>query len=140
MSKKSRIMHKIMTQATLIAQDRDKMRELVDNVESKKENKKVPVAKQLWNEFLEKVSLFVQLLKSYKKGEYRIIPAKSILLIIASLIYFLTPFDFVPDFLVFAGLMDDISIVFWVANSISADLADYQKFLNSKAQTIEVSS
>ncbi len=51
------------------------------------------------------------------------IPLKDRILVIAALGYFISPFDFIPDFLM-AGLLDDMSILAFVATRVSASIDD----------------
>ncbi len=51
------------------------------------------------------------------------IPLKDRILVIAALGYFISPFDFIPDFLM-AGLLDDMSILAFVASRVSSSIDD----------------
>ncbi len=75
-----------------------------------------------------KVKLFIRMVKAYVEGEYREIPWKTMLLVLGSLIYFLNPFDLVPDFLPGVGYLDDITIVLWVFKSVEDDIAQFQEY------------
>ncbi len=54
------------------------------------------------------------------------IPLKDRILVIAALGYFISPFDFIPDFLM-AGLLDDMSILAFVASRVSTSIDDEVK-------------
>ncbi len=56
------------------------------------------------------------------------IPLKDRILVIAALGYFISPFDFIPDFLM-AGLLDDMSILAFVASRVSSSIDDEVKRL-----------
>ena len=49
----------------------------------------------------------------------------ALLLIIAGLIYLVTPVDFLPDFLV-GGLIDDVSVLLYIVQSVSEELKRYE--------------
>lgn len=49
------------------------------------------------------------------------VPLKDRILVIAALGYFISPFDFIPDFLI-AGLLDDMSILAFVASRVSSSI------------------
>lgn len=51
------------------------------------------------------------------------IPLKDRILVVAALGYFISPFDFIPDFLM-AGLLDDMSILAFVASRVSSSIDD----------------
>jgi len=79
-----------------------------------------------YDSFREKITVLARLLKSYTKGEYRVVPWKSLTRIIAVLIYFISPIDVIPDFLPVIGLTDDIALVVWLFNAVSDDLEAFR--------------
>lgn len=64
----------------------------------------------------------LRLLKVWGKGEYEKAPWRTILLALAGIIYFLNPFDVVPDFIPLTGFLDDISVLGFVVAGIRKDL------------------
>jgi len=74
----------------------------------------------------EKVKLFILMIRSYVKGEYREVPFKSILLIFAGLIYFINPFDLIGDFIPGIGYIDDISLILWIMKSVEDDVLRFK--------------
>lgn len=75
------------------------------------------------------VVLFSQLVKAYIQGTYRKLPAIALAKIIAVLIYFISPFDFIPDVLPIIGFTDDLALVIWVGKSIKNELDEFEKQL-----------
>jgi len=73
-----------------------------------------------------RVKLFIRMLRAYVQGEYREVPWKSMLVILAGLIYFVNPFDLIPDFIPGVGFIDDITIVLWVFKSVEHDILKFQ--------------
>lgn len=78
------------------------------------------------------VSLLSRLLKAYASGEYRQIPWKSLVSIVAVLIYFVNPIDFLPDLLPVIGFADDIALLVWLFNSLKGDLEKFQQWESRK--------
>lgn len=64
----------------------------------------------------------MRLLRAYARGEYRDIPWPSLLSIIATIIYFVTPLDLIPDFLLAFGLLDDAALIGWILTSLKGDI------------------
>ena len=64
----------------------------------------------------------MRLLRAYARGDYRDIPWSSLLSIIATVIYFVTPLDLIPDFLLAFGLLDDAALIGWILNSLKGDI------------------
>ncbi|MFT7526794.1 MAG: uncharacterized membrane protein YkvA (DUF1232 family) [Arenicella sp.] len=63
-----------------------------------------------------------RLIKAYAAGEYRQISLESMALIVASIIYFVMPFDAVPDFILGLGLLDDAALLAWTFRSVAQDI------------------
>lgn len=75
----------------------------------------------------EKFFVLGRLIKAYALGQYREVPWKTILLIVAAVVYFVNPLDLVPDLIPLTGLTDDFAVLLWVYNSVSNEI---EKFLN----------
>jgi uncharacterized membrane protein YkvA (DUF1232 family) len=75
------------------------------------------------------IVLFSQLIKAYVQGTYRKLPAIALAKIAAVLIYFISPFDFIPDVLPIIGFTDDLALVLWVGKSIKSELDEFEKQL-----------
>ena len=80
-----------------------------------------------------KFSILGRLLKAYAQGRYQQIQWKSILLIIAAIIYFISPIDLLPDLLPITGLTDDLGVLLWVYNTVNTEI---EKFLTWEKSTL----
>jgi len=117
----------------------DKKNDNVSGLLTNVNEKKLQVSTNKSNfSFIEKIRTFSRLIKSYKSGEYKNFPLKSIVLIIAGLIYFLSPIDFIPDILPILGFSDDAAIVFWIFNSLESEIKKFLEWEQSKLQSISV--
>lgn len=76
------------------------------------------------------IVLFSELIKAYISGTYKKLPAVTLVKIVAVLIYFISPFDFIPDVLPFVGFTDDLAVVLWVGKSIKNELDEFEKHVN----------
>ncbi|NCC81388.1 MAG: DUF1232 domain-containing protein [Clostridia bacterium] len=72
------------------------------------------------------LQVFFDLMKDWIKGNYKNVPLGSIIMITASIIYFLTPFDIIPDFIIGLGYIDDLSIISYTFKQIQNDIDKYQ--------------
>jgi len=87
-------------------------------------------------ELRQRLNLLGRLVTAYARGRYRIIPFKTLLTIVAAVVYFLNPFDLVPDAILGIGLMDDLAVLTWVYKSAQEEL---NNFINwEKQQSIEI--
>ena len=59
-------------------------------------------------------------------GKYKDYDVKKLMVIVGAVIYVVTPFDFLPDFIP-PGLIDDLSIVAWALKEASAELENYKQ-------------
>ncbi len=70
--------------------------------------------------------LLLNMLQDYFKGNYKNISLYSIVIVIAGFLYFLNPFDILPDFIFGIGYLDDITVLGFVINAISKDVDKYK--------------
>jgi uncharacterized membrane protein YkvA (DUF1232 family) len=80
------------------------------------------------------VKALVRMVKSYKKGDYRDVSKKSLLLVVAGLLYFVSPIDAVPDFLIGAGLLDDATVLAFIFSTLSTEIAAFQTWEEEKEE------
>jgi len=66
-----------------------------------------------------------RLIKCYANGDYRDISFESLALIVASIVYFVMPFDAVPDFILAMGFADDAMLIGWTLRAVADDLARF---------------
>ncbi|MEN9959055.1 MAG: hypothetical protein RLZZ474_1299 [Bacteroidota bacterium] len=76
------------------------------------------------------IVLFSELIKAYISGTYKKLPAITLVKMVAVLVYFISPFDFIPDVLPFVGFTDDLAVVLWVGKSIKNELDEFEKHVN----------
>jgi uncharacterized membrane protein YkvA (DUF1232 family) len=93
-----------------------------------KANRNKGALKKLWG----KLTTLFRLVKAWGKGEYKDVSTKTIIWVIAAIIYFVNPFDVVPDFITGVGYVDDAVIILFVVNSIRQDLDKFLKWERSR--------
>jgi uncharacterized membrane protein YkvA (DUF1232 family) len=74
----------------------------------------------------EKLYVLGRLIKAYALGHYRQVSWKTLVIIVAAIIYFINPIDLLPDFIPVAGFTDDLGVLLWVYNSMGNEI---DKFL-----------
>lgn len=79
---------------------------------------------------LSKVKETLVLMKDYlcdvTTGKYKDYDGKKLILIIAAVIYVVTPFDIWPDFIP-PGFIDDVTIVAWAMKEAASELEKYKE-------------
>lgn len=119
-SKKARkLLEARYDEAEKTIKDKAKLEELLLKMEEKLA--KVPVA----GKELSKLPLFGLLVHSYVAGEYTDPPIGTILAAAGAIIYFVNPFDIVPDAISALGFADDAAVAGAAYVLISSDLDDY---------------
>ena len=84
----------------------------------------------------DQVKLLGRLVRAYAAGTYRDMSVKSIVLVVAAILYFVTPIDLIPDAIPGAGLIDDASVLAFVLATLDVELARFSAW--EKAQAIDV--
>ncbi|HVF72767.1 MAG TPA: DUF1232 domain-containing protein [Chthoniobacterales bacterium] len=64
----------------------------------------------------------VRVIRAYARKEYRDVPQSNLLTIIAAIIYFVSPFDVIPDYVPILGHIDDAVVISLALRSVRADL------------------
>jgi uncharacterized membrane protein YkvA (DUF1232 family) len=74
---------------------------------------------------LSKVRLLWMVLLDYVNGSYRKLPWKAVAALAAAVVYVVSPFDLIPDFLGPLGYTDDILVVALTWGLVKQELRDY---------------
>ncbi len=108
--------------AKKILNDEDQMEEFLRELE-KKLSEVPKIGKKLKN-----IPVLVSLVKSYVKKEYTDIPVGSIIAVISALLYFVSPWDIIPDSIPGIGYVDDTTVILVCCKLIETDLIKYSKW------------
>ena len=103
--------------AEVYAEDKKKTEHLLNEAARKARREK-----GLLGEFADELGAMLRLLRAWVKGQYRVVPWKTIILALVAVIYFVDPFDLVPDFVPLVGYVDDAGVIGFVLRSIGKDL------------------
>lgn len=99
----------------------EKLRKLIEEG-----TKKAGAIKGPLDEFAATLKVLFMLVRDWMNGSYRAVPAGSIVVIIAALIYFLSPVDLIPDILPVIGLSDDVVVVALAYKQVKSDIEKYK--------------
>jgi uncharacterized membrane protein YkvA (DUF1232 family) len=72
-----------------------------------------------------KLRLLWMVLRDYANGTYRQVPWKAVAAIVAAVVYVVSPFDLIPDFLVPLGFTDDVVALALTWGLVKRELRDY---------------
>lgn len=122
------------TQAANSISDRNKLGRIINLALRKGMNKEE--LKDAWKNIL----LLINVVRDWKDGTYRDIPKRTIILVVAALLYLITPVDMVPDFIPLTGLLDDITVIGFVIKQVSQELEKYKAWKESQTSGFEENS
>jgi uncharacterized membrane protein YkvA (DUF1232 family) len=74
----------------------------------------------------------VRLVRDYHRAEYRDIAAAKLTAIFSTIIYFVSPFDVIPDYLPVLGHIDDAFVVGLALKSVPAELDTFMAWETSR--------
>ncbi len=115
------------SQAEKVIQEEGRVHELIRKATEKIEKLGRKTFGDTWDEVL----LVVEMIKSWAQGDYQDISKKSVIMMIAAIIYFVAPLDAVPDFLFGWGYLDDLAVLRLVFGQIKVEM---EKFKDWKQQ------
>lgn len=84
--------------------------------------------KGMAEEGIASVGRLIRLVKSYAAGDYRDVSRKNIILVVAGLLYFVSPLDLIPDALPIVGYLDDVTIIGFVLSTLGAELLKFEAY------------
>ena len=124
-----RVLGKMKARVYKIVQDHAELKKLLD-----KTHKKLEEAQEddsLMQKMSDYLKIITRMITNYLNGSYNHTPWQTILMLVAGLLYFVTPLDAIPDFIPIAGLLDDATVLLWLGRCFRDDLAQYKKWEDS---------
>jgi len=82
----------------------------------------------------------VRMVQSAATGRYRRLPRRTLVAVIAGLLYFLDPLDAIPDFIPVIGFLDDAAVLTWVASRVRRDLDEFLTWEAGQGPVIDVAA
>ncbi|HEM5139672.1 TPA: DUF1232 domain-containing protein [Streptococcus suis] len=79
----------------------------------------------------------ISMVRSYIRRDYNKLPKGTILAIIGALIYFFSPIDALPDFILGAGLLDDAFVLNVCLKLVKSDVDDFRNWQASQRKVEE---
>jgi len=110
-------------EAEKIVKDKDKLNNLL--TKAWKKWKEVEDSNSYFKSLKDTFRTFLKMIRSFINGEYQEIPWRSLVLMVAGILYFITPLDFIPDFIPMTGFIDDIALLSAIVKSIQKDIDQY---------------
>ncbi|HPC84430.1 MAG TPA: DUF1232 domain-containing protein [Thermoanaerobaculaceae bacterium] len=86
---------------------------------------------------LGEVATAVRLVREVLARRYRRLPVRSLVAILAALIYFANPLDAIPDAVLGVGLLDDAAVLGWVLSRLRLDLQAFRDWELSQGPVVD---
>lgn len=102
--------------------------ELLDDLIRKADKIALEKGRGVLGEAWESLTTCFRMLRAYTRGEYRLVPWKTLTAIVGAMVYFVMPLDFMPDYIFGFGYTDDAALVLWVVNSIRSDIDKFSQW------------
>lgn len=118
--------------AEKLLKDHDAVERFLQRLEKKL--KVIPLA----GDRLADIPIMVSLVRSYIKKEYTDIPIGSIIAITSALIYFVSPFDLLPDSVPFLGYIDDAAVIAMCWKLVGSDIEEYVKWRKENGKDLNL--
>jgi uncharacterized membrane protein YkvA (DUF1232 family) len=75
----------------------------------------------------------MRLLSVWISRKYTDVETQTIVYTVLAVVYFVTPTDFVPDFVLGLGFVDDIAVISWVLEKIRDDVKKFKQWEKNKS-------
>ena len=86
----------------------------------------------LWDDLM----ALARLVTAWARKDYTAVPWRSILMAVGALVYFLDPFDAIPDAIPGVGYVDDASVVALVAGALKTDIDRFVRWERGRAESL----
>lgn len=79
----------------------------------------------------ERLKLLIEMVTAYSKGEYKNVSTSTILTVIGAIVYFVSPLDMIPDFIIGLGIMDDAAVIAYTLKKLGKEVDEFKKWKHS---------
>lgn len=86
---------------------------------------------------VEKLKLVIRMITAHVSGRYNAFSSKSIFFMVFAILYFVIPTDLIPDLIPVLGFTDDLTVLYFVTESISDDIDSFETWEIENQSIIE---
>lgn len=87
--------------------------------------------------YVEDLKTLMRLLTAWISRKYTNVNTQTIVYTVLAVVYFVTPTDFVPDFVLGLGFVDDIAVLSWVLEKIKEDVNKFKEWEESSKHKVK---
>lgn len=119
----SKFFKRATDRARRISADPEKLREIAEKATHSSALRSGPFAA-----VMDDFRALIRLVVAYARGHYRQIPADRLVVVVAGLIYVVSPVDVIPDVVPGFGFLDDASVIAWVIKGVRDELDAFREW------------
>jgi uncharacterized membrane protein YkvA (DUF1232 family) len=116
-------------QVDMLVRQEQKIVELIQNVGTKLGNL---ASNSKVKKLAEPVQVFIRMIRAHIKGTHKM-SLSTLGMIVLAMVYFLSPIDFIPDFLGIIGFADDLSVVLAVYAKVKDEVDAFLEWERTQA-------
>ena len=113
-----------LRRADLLVNSRERLRDLATQATGKLSG----IASIRIDTVRDQLNLCIALVRSWMRGEYDGVSRQTIVAVTAAILYFVVPFDLIPDFLLGWGFVDDASVVGYVMAMLAVEMDAFRQW------------
>lgn len=83
------------------------------------------------------IRLFIDMIRDYRKGSYKLLSLSTLLTLIGSLIYIISPIDVIPDSIFVVGALDDLAVVAFAIRTCYEEVCAYKLWLATRDLSVK---
>ncbi|MBK9329678.1 MAG: DUF1232 domain-containing protein [Sphingobacteriales bacterium] len=83
---------------------------------------KIGESTEYFYKFQDSLFALVKMARAWLEGDYKNISKRSIVAVVAALIYFVNPFDLIPDFIPILGHLDDMLVLGYLIKMLNKEI------------------
>ncbi|MEO0368550.1 MAG: YkvA family protein [Pseudomonadota bacterium] len=120
----SKAYDKALTLANSVVNAPQRMLTMIDQAREKA----VRQLKRAADHVSDELNIGLRMMRAYADGSYTDVSTESLVTLAAATIYFVMPFDAIPDFFVGLGLTDDIALLSWTLAKLAEELERFRSW------------
>ncbi|MCY9183936.1 YkvA family protein [Bacillus halotolerans] len=74
------------------------------------------------------ITIFCQMLRDWRNGDYPRSQIKTLLLLTAAVFYIIMPIDMIPDFVLGLGILDDAAVLGLIWTLVKKEMSQYEEW------------
>lgn len=122
------VFNSAVSSAKRLVKHPDQLRQLIEETLTKMQKHSAAI-----REIFADLQIILRLVKAWLAGDYKDISLKSIAILIAAILYFLNPFDAIPDVIPAIGYVDDVGVVAWVIKTLKDEIEKFRVWESARA-------